>query len=117
MKSVKSPKSGPLPRKRKLSGGSDSDTDTKSYNSKYKGKNNHWYIKILDSSIIYLSTFFILAGGSGIHRPLKSRKQEKRKSIPGEEYRAKKAFGDVKLKGQPDPFAYIPLRRSALNRR
>ena len=55
-----------------------------------------------------------LAGGSGIHRPLKSRKKEK---DPGQEYRAKKAFGDVKRKGKPDPYAYVPLKRSALNRR
>jgi ribosomal RNA-processing protein 12 len=27
----------------------------------------------------------------------------------GQEYRAKKARGDVKREGQPDPFAYIPL--------
>ncbi|XP_058797316.1 RRP12-like protein [Phymastichus coffea] len=54
------------------------------------------------------------AGGSGIHRPLKSRKKE---NNFGEEYRAQKAFGDVKRKGKPDPYAYIPLKRSMLNRR
>ncbi|KAL7289625.1 hypothetical protein TKK_0016479 [Trichogramma kaykai] len=54
------------------------------------------------------------AGGSGIHRPVKVRKQEK---IPGEEYKHKKAFGDVKLKGKPEPYAYIPIRRADLNRR
>ncbi|CAB0034132.1 unnamed protein product [Trichogramma brassicae] len=53
------------------------------------------------------------AGGSGIHRPVKVRKQDK---IPGEEYKHKKAFGDVKLKGKPEPYAYIPIRRADLNR-
>lgn len=28
-----------------------------------------------------------------------------------------KAKGDVKKKGQPDPYAYIPLNRQKLNRR
>ncbi|KAK2163707.1 hypothetical protein LSH36_75g12086 [Paralvinella palmiformis] len=50
------------------------------------------------------------AGGSGIHRPVK-------KPVPGAEYRAKKAHGDIKKKGQPDPYAYIPLELSALNKR
>ncbi|XP_014218682.1 RRP12-like protein [Copidosoma floridanum] len=54
------------------------------------------------------------AGGSGIHRPLK---KVKKVLEPGEEYRSKKGFGDVKRKGKPDPYAYIPLKRSALNRR
>lgn len=35
----------------------------------------------------------------------------------GKEYRAKKARGDVKLKGKPDPYAYIPLSRKLLNKR
>ena len=35
----------------------------------------------------------------------------------GKEFRAKKAKGDVKLKGKPDPYAYIPLSRKLLNRR
>lgn len=58
--------------------------------------------------------YLLTAGGSGIHRPLKARKKEKE---PGEEYRSKKAFGDVKRKGKPDPYAYIPLTRASLNRR
>lgn len=72
------------------------------------------------------------AGGSGIHRPLdktelpvripkKEKDKRKKKDIPGfksgKEYRAKKAKGDMKLKGKPDPFAYIPLSRKLLNRR
>jgi len=35
----------------------------------------------------------------------------------GSEYRSKKARGDVKRKGMPDPYAYVPLQRSSLNRR
>jgi len=46
-------------------------------------------------------------GGSGIHRPL----------APGSEYKSKKARGDVKLKGKPDPFAYIPMSHKSLNKR
>lgn len=51
------------------------------------------------------------AGGSGIHRPVAKR------ATPGAEYKAKKGKGDVKKKGRPDPYAYIPLNRSKLNRR
>nr|XP_033324952.1 RRP12-like protein [Megalopta genalis] len=54
------------------------------------------------------------AGGSGIHRPLK---KDKVKHTPGMEYKAQKAKGDIKKKGKPDPYAYIPLSRSALNKR
>ncbi|XP_044518595.1 RRP12-like protein isoform X3 [Gracilinanus agilis] len=49
------------------------------------------------------------AGGSGIHRPLASK--------PGADYRAKKGRGDVKKKGRPDPYAYIPLNKAKLNHR
>uniref|UniRef100_A0A673UUI9 Uncharacterized protein n=1 Tax=Suricata suricatta TaxID=37032 RepID=A0A673UUI9_SURSU len=51
------------------------------------------------------------AGGSGIHRPVA------KKAIPGAEYKAKKAKGDIKKKGRLDPYAYIPLNRTKLNRR
>ncbi|XP_075391105.1 RRP12-like protein [Tenrec ecaudatus] len=51
------------------------------------------------------------AGGSGIHRPLA------KKARPGTEYKAKKAKGDMKKKGRLDPYAYIPLNRTKLNRR
>ncbi|XP_031825723.1 RRP12-like protein [Nomia melanderi] len=54
------------------------------------------------------------AGGSGIHRPLKKGKSH---HVPGMEFKAPKAGGDVKKKGKPDPYAYIPLTRSALNKR
>jgi len=37
--------------------------------------------------------------------------------IPGSEYRAVKAGGDIKKKNKPDPYAYLPLTRSALNKR
>ncbi|XP_055342940.1 LOW QUALITY PROTEIN: RRP12-like protein [Paramacrobiotus metropolitanus] len=55
------------------------------------------------------------AGGTGIHRSLKKGPQKKVHS--GAEYRAKKAGGDMKLKGRPDPFAYIPLNLKDTNRR
>ncbi|XP_055976374.1 RRP12-like protein [Sorex fumeus] len=51
------------------------------------------------------------AGGSGIHRPVA------KKAAPGAEYKAKKAKGDIKKKGRLDPYAYIPLNRTKLNRR
>ncbi|CAO2585490.1 RRP12-like protein [Lemmus lemmus] len=51
------------------------------------------------------------AGGSGIHRPVAKR------ATPGAEYKAKKGKGDVKKKGRLDPYAYIPLNRTKLNRR
>jgi len=80
-------------------------------------------------------SFKYQAGGSGIHRPIakdqtrsgvkkltaKKRAQESvTKSKPvdyGAEYRSTKAHGDVKRKGRPDPFAYIPLSKSVLNKR
>ncbi|NXG17389.1 RRP12 protein, partial [Grallaria varia] len=51
------------------------------------------------------------AGGSGIHRQLS------KEPAFGAEYRSKKGKGDVKKKGHLDPYAYIPLNRSKLNRR
>lgn len=67
------------------------------------------------------------AGGSGIHRPVSraaSVKSMKKKSSSimstasyGTEYRSKKAKGDVKRKGMPDPYAYLPLTRNVLNKR
>ncbi|NWX87944.1 RRP12 protein, partial [Nothoprocta pentlandii] len=51
------------------------------------------------------------AGGSGIHRQLG------KEPAFGTEYRSKKGKGDVKKKGQLDPYAYIPLNRAKLNRR
>ncbi|XP_065225448.1 RRP12-like protein [Planococcus citri] len=54
------------------------------------------------------------AGGSGIHRKTNKNPIDKH---TGSEYKSKKAKGDVKKKGMPDPFAYIPLSRNSLNRR
>eukprot|EP00040_Diaphanoeca_grandis_P026390 m.147691 g.147691 ORF g.147691 m.147691 type:complete len:1300 (-) comp30554_c0_seq1:33-3932(-) len=36
---------------------------------------------------------------------------------PGQEYRAKRAGGDVKVKGKQNPYAYIPFDTTQLNRR
>ncbi|PVD30877.1 hypothetical protein C0Q70_10152 [Pomacea canaliculata] len=52
------------------------------------------------------------AGGSGIHRPL-----QKKATDFGKEYRAKKAGGDIKKKGKPDPYAYVPFNFTSLNKR
>ncbi|XP_011633501.1 RRP12-like protein isoform X1 [Pogonomyrmex barbatus] len=60
------------------------------------------------------STSKYRVGGSGIHRLLKARKVDYE---PGSEYRATKARGDIKRKGRPDPYAYVPLTRSMLNKR
>lgn len=54
------------------------------------------------------------AGGTGIHRPMRNNAPS---SEFGSEYRSCKARGDVKKKGKPDPYAYVPLQRSNLNRR
>lgn len=79
-------------------------------------------------------SFKYQAGGSGIHRPVAvtakrtvqklttkqraKQSQEKVKPVDyGVEFRSAKARGDVKRKGQPDPFAYVPLSRNALNKR
>ncbi|EFN82732.1 RRP12-like protein [Harpegnathos saltator] len=73
--------------------------------------------KDMDSDMISMksqSTSRYKAGGSGIHRPLKTKKVE---SVAGSEYRATKAGGDIKKKGKPDPYAYLPLTRAVLNRR
>ncbi|XP_024153489.1 RRP12-like protein isoform X2 [Oryzias melastigma] len=51
------------------------------------------------------------AGGSGIHRPLGQTHDL------GSDYKSKKGKGDVKKKGKLDPYAYIPLKKSQLNRR
>jgi len=47
-------------------------------------------------------------GGSGIHRKLDN---------PGAEYKSNKGRGDVKRKGKPDPYAYIPISHKNLNKR
>ena len=52
----------------------------------------------------------------GIHRPLHVNSKKDVKEY-GSEYRSTKAKGDVKRKGKPDPYAYVPLQKSALNRR
>jgi len=55
-------------------------------------------------------------GGRGIHRPQEDAPPAKQKRF-GEEYKAKKSGGDAKLKGKPDPYAYVPLNRQKLNKR
>uniref|UniRef100_A0A8C2WZB4 Ribosomal RNA processing 12 homolog n=1 Tax=Cyclopterus lumpus TaxID=8103 RepID=A0A8C2WZB4_CYCLU len=52
-----------------------------------------------------------VTGGSGIHRALGGREDM------GADYKSKKGKGDIKKKGKLDPYAYIPLKKSQLNRR
>uniref|UniRef100_A0AAY3ZTZ3 RRP12-like protein n=1 Tax=Denticeps clupeoides TaxID=299321 RepID=A0AAY3ZTZ3_9TELE len=66
---------------------------------------------ILMLMLILKRTIFSSAGGGGIHRPLGG------KAEFGTEYKSKKAKGDVKKKGKCDPYAYIPLNKTNLNRR
>lgn len=54
-------------------------------------------------------------GGVGIHRPTGASTSSQR--APGSEYKTKKAKGDVKKKGKFDPYAYLPLQRTTLNKR
>lgn len=70
-----------------------------------------------------------VAGGKGIHRPLgaasvRSAQSQISKATTkapstayGSEYRSKKASGDIKKKNTVDPYAYIPLSRTSLNKR
>lgn len=64
--------------------------------------------------ILNLLNILFIAGGSGIHRPIKVSKSEKE---PGAEYRASKAKGDMTIKGKQTSYAYLPLTRSSLNKR
>ncbi|XP_063236769.1 LOW QUALITY PROTEIN: RRP12-like protein [Bacillus rossius redtenbacheri] len=60
------------------------------------------------------------AGGSGIHRPMKRATRGGKPAsaaATGAAYRSKKARGDMKRKGLPDPYAYVPLSRKMLNKR
>ncbi|GAB0088077.1 RRP12-like protein [Sergentomyia squamirostris] len=71
-------------------------------------------------------------GGTGIHRPLSAYSGFSGKTSAshvskastkvsgatfGNEFKAKKGRGDVKKKGRFDPYAYIPLDKSTLNKR
>ncbi|KAG5889831.1 hypothetical protein JTB14_023156 [Gonioctena quinquepunctata] len=58
-------------------------------------------------------------GGVGIHRKVGASTSSVQSgySTPGSEYRSKKAKGDVKKKDKMDPYAYLPLKRTALNKR
>jgi ribosomal RNA-processing protein 12 len=49
----------------------------------------------------------------------KSRNKKKPRPLPmiGQAYRSKKAGGDVKRPGKPDPYAYIPLNPMTLKKR
>lgn len=49
----------------------------------------------------------------GIYRDTSKRKKDE----AGSQYRAKKAGGDMKKSGVPDPYAYLPLDRKTLKKR
>ena len=53
--------------------------------------------------------------GIGIHR--KNPNKHEYNFDYGSEYRAKKAKGDMKQAGKPDPFAYVPLIKQKLDKR
>ncbi|XP_033220095.1 RRP12-like protein [Belonocnema kinseyi] len=90
------------------------EDDTKSVKStKSTKKRKHSESGSLYSEAVSASSKY-RAGGSGIHRPVKTTKTEK---DTGAEYRGKKAQGDIKRKGKHDPYAYVPLSRSSLNKR
>ncbi|XP_069140254.1 RRP12-like protein [Argopecten irradians] len=58
------------------------------------------------------------AGGRGIHRNLTDEDKKMKTDKPiGGEYKSKKAGGDMKKKGKPDPYAYVPLDFQSLNKR
>uniref|UniRef100_A0A8W8IIZ2 RRP12 HEAT domain-containing protein n=1 Tax=Magallana gigas TaxID=29159 RepID=A0A8W8IIZ2_MAGGI len=56
------------------------------------------------------------ASGGGIHRQIVKAKRSAPHD-PAIEYRAKKAGGDIKKTGKPDPYVYLPLNFQALNKR
>ncbi|KYN06248.1 PREDICTED: RRP12-like protein [Cyphomyrmex costatus] len=91
------------------------EDDVSVVTTKTASKKRKYSESVLDvMSLKSQSTSKYRAGGSGIHRSLKMRKID---SQPGSEYRATKARGDIKKKGKPDPYAYVPLTRSLLNKR
>lgn len=61
--------------------------------------------------------FSYRTGGAGIHRSITKESSLNNKKVYGEEFKSKKARGDIKLKGKPDPFAYLPFNFNKLNRR
>ncbi|KAK0081235.1 hypothetical protein PV325_012542 [Microctonus aethiopoides] len=88
------------------------DEDGKSVMSLKPGKRKRKLSGSTAASTVANSTY--QAGGTGIHRPIK---QVKVMKTAGAEYKSKKAKGDIKKKGKPDPYAYVPLTRAALNKR
>ncbi|XP_011686333.1 PREDICTED: RRP12-like protein [Wasmannia auropunctata] len=93
----------------------DEDNGSSIATTKTVSKKRKYSESTLDAmSLKSQSTSRYRAGGSGIHRSLKTRKVD---CEAGSEYRAIKARGDVKRKGKPDPYAYVPLTRSILNKR
>lgn len=107
---------------------SDSDDDEATENAKAQKKRKASGGLSMASGQTGKSSKYV-AGGKGIHRPLGaasvrsgfsqvSKATTKAPSTAhGSEYRSKKARGDIKKKDIVDPYAYIPLSRTALNKR
>jgi ribosomal RNA-processing protein 12 len=56
-------------------------------------------------------------GGAGIHRDRDNDDESGKAHRSGQEYKAKRAKGDIKLKGKPDPYAYVQFNKQKLNKR
>ncbi|XP_074031653.1 RRP12-like protein [Leptinotarsa decemlineata] len=109
-------------KKNKLNFGSDSDSDDDTQSkaetlllTNRKRKRGSASVKSEASSV----NSKYATGGVGIHRKVGASTSSVHSSYstPGSEYRPKKAKGDVKKKGKVDPYAYLPLKRTALNKR
>ncbi|XP_046383339.1 RRP12-like protein [Ischnura elegans] len=110
-------------RKRKAEesdSGMDDDDDEESVMAPIMGKRKRGG-SVSTEALSYRPPMKYQAGGSGIHRPVSSQAKGKPKQMQkegfGHEYKSNKARGDVKKKGKPDPYAYIPLSRKTLNKR
>lgn len=107
-------------KKGKFNFGSDSDSDfsddegasTKILENRKRKRTDTASMKSGFSAKSSVASSKYRAGGSGIHRPLAPKFKD-----DGMQYKAKKAYGDNKKKGKVDPYAYLPLQRSALNKR
>ncbi|XP_067934576.1 RRP12-like protein [Watersipora subatra] len=72
----------------------------------------------MSESASQISSSTYKSGGRGIHRSLNSKKKKTEpQAHTGAEFSSKKGAGDVKKKNKLDPYAYVPLNASNLNRR
>ncbi|CAG9830042.1 unnamed protein product [Diabrotica balteata] len=111
-------------KKLKFSDDSDSDDDSQSkvetlLLTDRKRKRSNASVKSGFSSVSSQPPNKYKTGGVGIHRPLGGSSSSVKSgfSSAGSEYKSRKAAGDVKKKGKLDPYAYLPLKRTSLNKR